>query len=240
MKAIIIEDSRLARLELVSMLDDFEQIQVIAKTGDPDEGIQLIKQHQPDVLFLDIQMPGKNGFEVLDAVNFTGQVIFTTAYDEYAIRSFEYDAFDYLLKPIEPQRLASSIEKLLKHHSDKHSSEQAASTQLDAQSSVFLKDGEHCDFVPLKHIHLIESCGNYCFVYYQNHKPLLKKSLNLLEARLPEALFFRANRQQIINLQHIQQVDLAINGNLLITLKQGQEIEASRRHSSRFKQTMSL
>lgn len=189
MKAIIIEDSRLARLELVSMLADFEQIQVIAKTGDPDEGIQLIKQHQPYVLFLDIQMPGKNGFEVLDAVNFSGQVIFTTAYDEYAIRSFEYDAFDYLLKPIEPQRLTASIEKLQKHHSDEHNSEQVTSTQLDAQSSVFLKGGEHCDFVPLK---------------------------------------------------HIQQVDLAVNGNLLITLKQGQEIEASRRHSSRFKQIMSL
>ncbi len=240
MKAIIIEDSRLARLELANMLAEYDQLQIVAQTGDPDEGIQLIKQHQPDVLFLDIQMPSKNGFEVLDAVNFKGQLIFTTAYDEYAIRSFEYDVFDYLLKPIEPQRLTVSIEKLKKHISDENNSELAPITQLDAQSSVFLKDGEQCDFVPLKNIYLIESCGNYCFVHYERYKPLLKKSLNLLESRLPQTLFFRANRQQIINLQHIQQVDLAVNANLLITLKQGQEIEVSRRHSSRFKQLMSL
>ena len=114
MKAIIIEDSRLARLELNTMLCEFEQIEVIAQAADPDEGIALIKQHQPEILFLDIQMPGKNGFELLDEIDFQGKVIFTTAYDEYAIRSFDYDAFDYLLKPIEIDRLTVTINKLIK------------------------------------------------------------------------------------------------------------------------------
>lgn len=236
MNVIIIEDARLARLELVNLLSEHPHITIIAQTGDPDEGIELVKKHQPELLFLDIQMPGKNGFEVLDAVDFTGQVIFTTAYDEYAIRSFDYDAFDYLLKPIEPERLAITISKLNKSQPNQASEPPS----LDIHSSVFIKDGDHCDFVAIKDIFMLESCGHYCHVYYQQHKPVLKKSLNHLLTRLPSSLFFRANRQQIINLKHIINVDFAVNGNLLLTLSSGQEVEASRRYSSQFKQLMSL
>ncbi|MEQ3513390.1 LytTR family transcriptional regulator DNA-binding domain-containing protein [Pseudoalteromonas sp. BZB3] len=240
MKAIIIEDSRLARLELNTMLCEFEQIEVIAQAAVPDEGIALIKQHQPEVLFLDIQMPGKNGFELLDEIDFQGKVIFTTAYDEYAIRSFDYDAFDYLLKPIETDRLAVTINKLIRLEASESTPQDTEQVKFDENSSVFLKDGDECDFVPLKDIFLIESCSNYCFIHHKQQKPLIKKSLNLLEARLPETLFFRANRQQIINLRQVRNVDIAVNGNLLITLHSGHEVEASRRHSSRFKQLMSF
>ena len=240
MKAIIIEDSRLARLELNTMLCEYEQIEVIAQAADPDEGIALIKQHQPEVLFLDIQMPGKNGFELLDEIDFQGKVIFTTAYDEYAIRSFDYDAFDYLLKPIETDRLTVTINKLIKLEASESTPQGTEQVKFDENSSVFLKDGDECDFVPLKDIFLIESCSNYCFIHHKQQKPLIKKSLNLLEARLPETLFFRANRQQIINLRQVKNVDIAVNGNLLITLHSGHEVEASRRHSSRFKQLMSF
>jgi len=234
MKAMIIEDSRLARLELKTLLKSFSHIEVIAECSDPDEAIAQINQLKPDVLFLDIQMPGKNGFEVLDAITCEPDVIFTTAYDEYAVRSFEYDAIDYLLKPIEKQRLTQAIAKLDK------TTEQETIHPLQVDSSVFVKDGDQCWMVELKSISHFESCGNYCHVFFDGHKPLIHKSLNQLEARLPSSIFFRANRQQIINIKFIKSVETAVNGNLELILLDGAEVEVSRRHSSRFKSLLSL
>ena len=236
MRAIIVEDSRLARVELKEQLKTVKQIELVAETGDPDIGIELINSLKPDVIFLDIQMPGKNGFELLDALSFNPQVIFTTAYDQYAIRSFEYDAVDYLLKPIETERLKTAIDKL----SMSKEENDVEALALEANSSVFVKDGEKCWLVELNNIHLIESCGNYCQVYFDGHKPLIHKSLNQLEQRLPGDLFFRANRQQIINLKAIKGVELEVNNNLIIMLKTEQKVEISRRHTSRFKQLLSL
>lgn len=236
MKAIIVDDSRLARKELLNLLKPFGNIDVIAETGDPDDAIKQINLLKPELIFLDIQMPGKNGFELLDTINHQPMVIFTTAYDEYALRSFEYDAVDYLLKPVDPKRLASSLNKVI----ETKGSEPIVGSRLSANSSVFIKDGDECWFVEITKIQHFESLGNYTKVYFDNHHPLLHKSLNQIELRLPEGLFFRANRQSIINLRFINSVDLNVNNNLLIVLKNGTEVEISRRNTAKFKQLLSL
>jgi len=235
MKAIIVEDSRLARLELKKMLESFPQLEIIAESGEPDEAIDLINAKKPDLLFLDIQMPGKNGFELLDSLAEQPDVIFTTAYDEYAVRSFEYDAVDYLLKPIDKERLEQSIKKL-----DNPGNDTNNPLPLESDSSVFLKDGEQCWMVALNKITFFESCGNYTKVFFEGNKPLVHKSLNQLEKRLPVDLFFRANRQQIINIKCIVKVDPWINGNLQLVLADGMKIEISRRHTNRFKSLLSF
>ncbi len=236
MRAIIVEDSRLARQELLRLLEPFKQIEVVAEVGEPEKAIKIINELTPDLLFLDIQMPGKNGFELLDAIEFKPQVIFITAYDEYALRSFDYDAVDYLLKPVETSRLKDSINKL-----DTNGANDFRSiVRLSESCSVFIKDSDRCWFVELPRIYRLESCGNYTKVYFEENKPLLHKSLNQIEKRLPESMFFRANRQSIINLKFIVSVELGINSNLIVKLKSGCEIEVSRRNSARFKQLLSL
>jgi len=203
--AIIVEDSRLARNELKELLKKHPQIELIAEAENVDKGYELINEKQPQILFLDINMPEKNGFELLEMLDNVPLTIFTTAYDEYAIKSFEYNAFDYLLKPIN-------------------------------QDQIFIKDGENCWLIKISEIAVFEIVGNYTRVYFEDHKPLIYKSLNQIEAKLPEETFFRANRQQIINLTHVDKVVPWFNGKLKITIKNSkQEIEVSRRQSYKFK-----
>ena len=234
--AILVEDSRLARLELKNLLLQHGQIQLIGEFDDPDAAIPAIEQLQPEVLFLDIQMPGKNGFELLDALTYQPAVIFTTAYDNYAVRSFEYDAVDYLLKPIEPPRLAQALQRLTPQTAE----QDAGFHQLEPTSSVFIKDGEQCWMLELVKIVHFTSCGNYTEVHFDGHKPLIHRSLNQLEQRLPGQLFFRANRQQIINIKKIASVELSIAGGLTVIMQDGSNVDVSRRHSSRFRQMLSL
>ena len=238
-RAVIIEDSRLARLELRNLLEKIEEVDILAEFSDADSALAELKALNPDLLFLDIQMPGKNGFEFLDEleeINLAPKIIFTTAYDEYALRSFEYDVVDYLLKPIEIKRLQQSIQKLETQLAEPE--EQV--TRLNVDSSVFVKDGEQCWMLELTKIRLFDSCGNYTYVRFDNNKPLIHKSLNQLEAKLPEELFFRANRQQIINIKKIKSIDLAVNGNLELILDDDTQVDVSRRHSARFKSILSL
>ncbi|MDP5135008.1 LytTR family transcriptional regulator DNA-binding domain-containing protein [Rheinheimera baltica] len=234
--AMIVEDSRLARVELKNLLLQHHDITLLGEYEEPDMAIQAIEQQQPEVLFLDIQLPGKNGFELLDALSYQPAVIFTTAYDHYAVRSFEYDALDYLLKPIEPARLAQALQRV-QHRRDNTA---PANSKLEANSSVFVKDGEQCWMLELSRVVHFTSVGNYTEVHFDGHRPLIHKSLNQLEARLPEQLFFRANRQQIINIKKIASIDLTIAGNLELVLCDASNVEVSRRHSARFKQLLSL
>lgn len=236
MKAMIIEDSRLARVELTRLLKPFSEIDLIGESGEPTAAIELINERRPDLLFLDIQMPGLNGFELLDRLDYSPQIIFTTAYDQYAVRSFEYDAVDYILKPIEPSRLADAVAKCL----SRGKKEDALALPLDMKSSVFIKDGESCWMAKLVKISVLESCTNYTKVHFEGNSPLIHKSLNQLEERLPKSTFFRANRQQIINLNFIVSVEPWFNGNLRILLQGDVEVEVSRRHSNRFKNMLSL
>lgn len=234
LKAVIVEDSRLARVELKTMLAAFDHIEVVGEAEDGFQAIELIQDLQPDLIFLDIQLPGKNGFEVLEAIDEVPQVIFTTAFDEYAIKAFEFNALDYLLKPIQPKRLDQAIEKLsIPKGSD-------GASLLDEDSRVFVKDGENCWFVALKEVRLFESYGNYSRIYFDTHQPLIHKSLNYLESVLDPDVFFRINRQQILNLKYIQGVAAWFNGRLKLRLKSGEEVEVSRRQTNRIKDLFSL
>jgi two-component system LytT family response regulator len=242
MRAIIIDDERLARTELKKLLQDYPEVEVIDEAANADEGINKIDTLQPDLVFLDIQMPGKTGFDMLAELERAPHVIFTTAYDEYALKAFEVNALDYLLKPIEPKRLADAMQKLhvaetKENHTIPENFNQSILTEAD---QVFVKDGERCWFVKLSDIRLFESVGNYAKVFFGTNKPLILKSLNALEERLDPKTFFRANRKHIVNLRMIEKIEPYFNGGLLLELKGGEKIEVSRRQTVKFKEMMSL
>lgn len=245
-RAILIDDERLARNELKKLLADFPEIEVIAEAANASEGMERIESLSPDLIFLDIQMPGKSGFEMLSELHTVPYVIFTTAYDEYALKAFDVNALDYLLKPVEPKRLADAVQKL--HQQEEKELNAVASTSssllnrslLEDDAQVFVKDGERCWFVKLCDIRLFESVGNYAKVYFGTNKPLILKSLNALEERLDEKTFFRANRKHIVNLRMIDKIEPYFNGGLLLDLKGGEKIEVSRRQTVKFKEMMSL
>ncbi len=240
-KAIIIDDERLARNELKKMLLEHPEINVIEEATNVDEGIEKIESFNPDLIFLDIQMPGKTGFDLLASLERTPKVIFTTAYDEYAFKAFEVNALDYLLKPIEPKRLSDALQKveaeLEKEKLGLQSNNKGPLTDAD---QVFVKDGERCWFVKLAEVRLFESVGNYAKVFFGTNKPLVLKSLNALEERLDERIFFRANRKHIINVKWIEKIEPYFNGGLLVELKGGEKVEVSRRQTVKFKEMMSF
>ena len=242
-RAIIIDDERLARNELKKLLLDFPEIEVIAEATNASEGVEKIDSLNPDLIFLDIQMPGKTGFDMLSELERTPNVIFTTAYDEYALKAFEVNALDYLLKPVEPKRLADALQKLQVEEDKDLISDHTISVNrsiLNEHDQVFVKDGERCWFVKLSDIRLFESVGNYAKVYFGPNKPLILKSLNALEERLDEKVFFRANRKHIVNLRLIEKIEPYFNGGLLLEMKGGEKIEVSRRQTVKFKEMMSL
>jgi two-component system LytT family response regulator len=242
MRAIIIDDERLARAELKKLLQEFPEIEVIDEAANAEEGIAKIDNLHPDLIFLDIQMPGKTGFDMLAQLERAPQVIFTTAYDEFALKAFEVNALDYLLKPVEPKRLADAIHKLQQGENKelKSTGEFVNNSILGEHDQVFVKDGERCWFVKLSEIRLFESVGNYAKVFFGPNKPLILKSLNALEERLDEKFFFRANRKHIVNLRLIEKIEPYFNGGLLLELKGGEKIEVSRRQTVKFKEMMSL
>lgn len=245
MKALLVDDERLARNELRRLLDNFPKINIVGEAANAEEAIQLIDDLKPDLLFLDIQMPGKNGFELLQSLEgHVPEVIFTTAYDEYAIKAFEFNALDYLLKPVEQHRLAEAIqrveEELSHHEQDKKAKEEGHGKLLTENDQVFVKDGEKCWFVRLGKVRLFESMGNYVRLHFDDQKPLVLKSLNALEDRLDPKTYFRANRKHIINLSWIDKIEPWFSGGLLVTLRGGDRIEISRRQAIRFKELLSL
>jgi two-component system LytT family response regulator len=240
-KAIIIDDERLARNELKKLLSEFPEIEVIEEAANAKEGIEKIETLNPDLIFLDIQMPGMTGFDMLQELDRMPYVIFTTAYDEYALKAFEVNALDYLMKPIEPKRLADALQKLIQAEEKELAAQQAFNRELLTESDqVFVKDGERCWFVKLSEVRLFESVGNYAKVYFAGNKPLILKSLNALEERLDEKTFFRANRKQIVNLRMIEKIEPYFNGGLLLDLQGGEKVEVSRRQAVKFKEMMSL
>ncbi len=243
MRVLIIDDERLARKELTSLLTDLDLVEIIDECSNADDAIAKIEEHRPDLIFLDIQMPGKDGFAMLEELSYVPRVIFTTAYDEYALKAFDVNAFDYLMKPIDSNRLKESLEKLIAQQSAEEPASKksvANSTAFDENEQVFLKDGDKCWFVKLKDISLFESEGNYVRVYFGNNKPLILKSLNNLEERLDSRVFFRANRKYIINLNWIETVEGWFNGGLLAKLSTGMQVEISRRQAAKLKDMMSL
>lgn len=240
MKTLIVDDERLARKELMSLLEPHKKIDVVGEATDVDDAIEKINELNPDLIFLDIQMPGKSGFDLLESLDHVPRVIFTTAYDEFALKAFEVNALDYLLKPVQPERLEEAMAKLHVESDRNPSPTDAEKRSLGKDDQVFVKDGDKCWFVKLADVRLFESDGNYIKVYFGGNKPMIHKSLNALDERLDDRTFFRASRKHIINLGWVENIDTWFNGGLLVQLKGGEKIEVSRRQAARFKERMSL
>lgn len=244
MRTLIVDDERLARNELKRLLEPYTKIEIVGEAANAEEALVMIDDLQPELLFLDIQMPGKNGFELLSSIEGkTPEVIFTTAYDEYAIKAFEFNALDYLLKPIDTERLKETIHRIEENQAHTEipvSNHERVEKILGENDQVFVKDGEKCWFVKLGKVRLFESMGNYVRLHFDDQKPLVLKSLNNLEERLDPGTYFRANRKHIINLHWIEKIEPWFSGGLLVTLQGGDKIEISRRQAIRFKELMSL
>ena len=237
--AVIVEDSRLARNELKELIKEYPNINLVGEAENVDDGVILIEKFKPDLLFLDINMPEKDGFQLLEELDEVPIVIFTTAFDEYAIKSFEYNALDYLMKPINSSRFDIAIEKI-KRRIDFNINNQKCDKKLNSNSQIFIKDGEQCWLVKIADIYLFEIVGNYTRVYFNHNKPLLYKSLNQIEEKLPSTSFFRVNRQQIINTSHIENVTPWFSGKLKLKLTNNKTLEISRRQSQSFKELLSI
>ncbi len=216
-------------MRLIDVIDTAETFQ---------EALDKISTHKPDLLFLDINMPEKNGFDLLESLDETPYVIFVTAHDQYALNAFESNALDYLLKPVNPARLEEAVRKALKIIRSEHSSEpkEKAADEIDPARKIFIKDGNKCYFVPVQEIMMIESMGNYARIFYKDKKPLLHKSLNYLDEKLPSSLFFRANRQQMINLNFIREIHPYFNSTLQLEMENGERVDISQRQTVKFKE----
>jgi two-component system LytT family response regulator len=244
MKAILIDDERLARAELRRLLAAHPEIQVAGEAANAKQARELLAQTGADLVFLDVQMPGQTGIELLESLEPPmPQVIFTTAYDEFAVKAFELNALDYLLKPVDPARLAGAVAKLKEPARGKSAAPfpaAAARERLAAEDKVFVREGERCWFVEVRSIRLLESEGNYTRVHFDTAQPQLFRSLNAMEERLDAKYFFRANRRQIINLEWIDRIEPWFSGGLLVHLKGGAKVELSRRQAQEFREKMSL
>jgi len=238
MKALVVDDSRLARQELRHLLAAHPEVEVVGEAAQAEEGVRLVESLQPDLLFLDIQMPGASGFDLLERLEYVPNVIFTTAYDQYALQAFEYNALDYLLKPIRPERLAAALGRLAAiRPADEPTGDRPL---LGLEDQVFVKEGERCWFVQLDSIRLFEADQNATRLYFGEARPLISRSLNYMEGRLDSRFFFRASRQHIVNIRWVERVEPWFSGTLRLYLKGGQTVDVSRRQTSRFKELMSF
>jgi two-component system LytT family response regulator len=239
MKTLLIDDERLARNELRRLLVAFPHIEIVGEARTAQQARDLIGSVRPDLVFLDVQMPGETGLELLESLEPPApRVIFTTAHDEFAVKAFELNALDYLLKPVDPARLATAVARLEDRPGCAPSA--APTGQLGNEDKVFVREGDRCWFVEVRTIRLLESEGNYTRVHFADAQPQLFRSLNAMEERLDAKFFFRANRRQIINLAWVEKIEPWFSGGLLVHLKGGAKVELSRRQAQEFREQMSL
>lgn len=232
MKAIIVDDEMLARRELRRLVAEYAWLEVVGEAANIEEALVHTHRLTPGLLFLDIQMPGGSGFDLLGRLDYLPQVIFTTAYDQHAVRAFEVSALDYLLKPIEPERLATALAKV------GSASAGTPPAPREVLERIFVRDGSRCWFVPLREVSLMSSEGNYVRLSWGTSRPLLARPLAVLEQRLEPGRFFRANRAQVINLDFVEAVDVGGGGRLYVQLRGGPEVEVSRRQAQVFRRRM--
>ena len=242
MKALIVDDERLARNELRRLLAVHPDIEIVGEAVDVEDAVEKVAALKPGLVFLDVQMPGADGFSLLERLESPlPAVIFTTAYDEFAVKAFEFNALDYLLKPVDPNRLVAALEKVRTRETAAPAEGGAGpATRLTLEDKVFVREGDRCWFVPVKNIRLLESEGNYTRLHFDDQKPQLFRSLTAMEERLDPRNFFRANRKQVINLTWVEGIEPWFSGGLLVKLKGGPKVELSRRQAQDFRERMSL
>jgi two-component system LytT family response regulator len=243
MRVLVVDDTRLARLELKTLLGDHADMELVGEAEDLPGARDAVRRLQPDLLLLDIQLPSGTGFDLLEQLDPLPLVIFTTAYDQYAVRAFESNALDYLVKPVAPERLSAALDRARARARGAHDAvvgEGGNRSTLGAEDTVFLRDGERCWFIGLRDISHVSVDGNYVQVWFQGQRALLARSLSALEARLDSAMFFRANRNTLVNLRHIASIDPWVNDGYRIKLRDGYEVEVSRRQARELRERLSL
>jgi two-component system LytT family response regulator len=243
MRALLIDDERLARNALRRMLKAHDDIEIVGGSADVAAAATTIRALNPDLIFLDIEMPGGDGFALLQQLDDVPITIFTTAYDSYAVRAFEANALDYLVKPISAERLATSLaraRRVFSQFSQPRSDAPGREQRPTLLRQIFVRDGERCWIVRLADIFLLESEGNYTRLLFAGEAPLILRSLTAIQDKLDPNVFFRANRSQIINLRAIEGVDDDVDGRIVVRLPRGNQVEISRRQSLRLRDLFSL
>lgn len=237
MRVLIVDDEKLAREELSRLLKDIPEISIMGEASNAMDALLMIAQEKPDLIFLDVEMPGMSGFEMLEKLPLPHpEVIFTTAYEEFALKAFRVEAVDYLLKPIDPQQLAEAVARL--EVDGVAGKRPNGDGLLKPEDRVFVRDGARCWFVKVGTIRLLESEGNYTRLYIGNDKPLVYGALKAFQARLDPNHFFRANRTQIINLANVDKVGMGISDELVATMQDGVQVAMSRRMAQAFRDQM--
>jgi two-component system LytT family response regulator len=251
MKALLIDDERLARAELRTLLAAFPDIEIAGEAANATEALKLIPKLAPDLLFLDIEMPGRTGFDLLDALPGPHpHIVFVTAYNEFALRAFEVNALDYLMKPVNPARLFAALERVrARVAATPAPADTPAQTDTEIESpgaplreddQVFVRDGDRCWFIPVRELSLLEAEGNHTRLHFRDQNALLYRTLGSMEARLPASLFVRANRGQLINRTFVDKIEPWFSGCLKATLRGGSEVEFSRRQAQVFRERLGL
>ncbi|PKI16413.1 LytR/AlgR family response regulator transcription factor [Colwellia sp. 12G3] len=238
---VIVEDSELARLELKNLLLAHPEIKIIAEAEDVDSAVAIITEKSPDLILMDIDLPGGNAFDILSRLDVIPPLIFTTAFDNFALDAFEFNTVDYLLKPIKKERLEKALTKLLAKE-DANTSKQPTNAVelLSGESQFFVKDGENCWLIKVNEVRYIEAIGNYSRIHFSEHSPMHYSSIQKIEQRLDPKTFFRINRQELVNLNYVVAIEPWITGGLRLTLSCGKELDVSRRQSNHFKSLLML
>jgi len=245
LRVLIVDDARLARSELRTLLAAIPWVACVGEADDVPAAREAILREQPDLVLLDVQMPSGEGFDVLEGLDTVPMVVFVTAYDQYAVRAFETNALDYLVKPVEADRLRAALERGRERLSPRAAVATAATAsgprdQLGTEDQVFLRDGERCWFVALGEIRKVVVDGNYARLWFRDQNAVLARSLSTMEARLSPALFFRANRNTLVNLRRVRAIEPSMSDGYELTLDDGSRVEVSRRQARELRERLAL
>ena len=246
MTTIIIDDEPLARSVVKDYLASFPQIELKGECGDGFEGVKAIQQYQPDLIFLDIQMPKINGFEMLELIDHRPAVIFTTAFDEFAIKAFEASAVDYLLKPFSRERFDSAVKKFLGQQNDERQEDtsekllETAAQTTPQNQRIVVKTGNKIKIIPIQNIHFLEAADDYVMVMTEEGAFLKNKTMNFFEQNLDQQQFVRTHRSYIVNVQQITRIDPYEKENHVAILKSGRHIPVSKTGYSKLKEVLGV
>ena len=246
-KAVIIEDEMPARELLKAYLAKERDIEIAEECENGFEGIKAIAKHHPDLIFLDVQMPKLTGFEMLELLDEFPQIIFTTAYDQYAIKAFELNAVDYLMKPFSKERFSQAIEKARKRISDKENSEATVKTlvkkvkeEAGTIDRIFVKTGSRIDVIPVSEIIRIDAQDDYAEIITKNKSYLKKETMNFLEKNLPRANFIRVHRSSIINSDYMEKIEKYGKESYIVVLKDGSRVNVSKSRIKELRSTLGI
>lgn len=239
MKALVVDDEELAREEMHRLLDESRRCSEVLTAGSGEEALRLARIHHVDAMFVDIQMPGLDGFELMAKMESEIPIIITTAYSDYAVRAFESGVVDYLVKPIDPERLRVALDRISGSRTSGRETEEVKFS-LANDDRVFVRDGGRFWLVTIGEIEMLESCGNYTKIHFPDGPATIRRTLREFSERLDPHVFFRINRERIVNLRKVEAVKSAGGGQLAVEMSGGCSYEMTRSHMVEFQRLMGL